>query len=178
VVSLALRGSPVRFGDEEGRARCSLRGRSIRPALVTVQASVSARRSCAASAWRGLFWARASVRPILWHMDWKLFASTFAAIFLAEIGDKTQLATLSLAAGGSSRWVVFAGSALALVATSALAVLLGEALSRAIPPIWVKRAAGALFIVLGLLFLLGNDEGGGDAPGPGAAASREGAPAS
>jgi putative Ca2+/H+ antiporter (TMEM165/GDT1 family) len=111
-------------------------------------------------------------------MDWKLFASTFAAIFLAEIGDKTQLATLSLAAGGSSRWVVFAGSALALVATSALAVLLGEALSRAIPPIWVKRAAGALFILLGLLFLFGSGEGGGDAPGPGAAASREGAPAS
>lgn len=92
-------------------------------------------------------------------MDWKLFASTFMAIFLAEIGDKTQLATLSLAAGGSSRWVVFAGSALALVATSALAVLVGEALSRAIPPIWLKRGAGALFIVLGIVFLLdgGND---------------------
>jgi len=91
-------------------------------------------------------------------MDWKLFASTFGAIFLAEIGDKTQLATLSLSAGGSSRWVVFAGSALALVATSALAVLLGEALSRAVPAIWVKRAAGALFIVLGALFLLGNGD--------------------
>ena len=87
-------------------------------------------------------------------MDWKLFASTFAAIFLAEIGDKTQLATLSLASGGSSRWVVFAASALALVATSALAVLGGEALSRVVPPIWVKRAAGALFLVLGVLFLL------------------------
>ncbi|HTE54979.1 MAG TPA: TMEM165/GDT1 family protein [Kofleriaceae bacterium] len=87
-------------------------------------------------------------------MDWKLFASTFAAIFLAEIGDKTQLATLSLASGGSSRWVVFAGSALALVAASAIAVLAGEALTRAIPPIWIKRAAGALFIALGVLFLV------------------------
>jgi Ca2+/H+ antiporter, TMEM165/GDT1 family len=103
-------------------------------------------------------------------MEWKLFGSTFAAIFLAEVGDKTQLATLSLAAGGSSRWAVFAGSALALVATSAIAVLAGEALSRAIPPVWVKRGAGALFIVLGIVFLLsrGDSEGGkprGDAPG-------------
>ena len=88
-------------------------------------------------------------------MEWKLFASTFAAIFLAEIGDKTQLATLSLAAGSSSRWTVFAASALALVATSAIAVLAGEALTRAIPPIWLKRAAGVLFIVLGVVFLVG-----------------------
>ena len=94
-------------------------------------------------------------------MDWKLFASTFAAIFLAEIGDKTQLATLSFAAGGSSRWVVFAASSLALVTTSALAVLAGEALGRAVPAVWLKRGAGALFIVLGLLFLLGSESGGG-----------------
>ncbi len=89
-------------------------------------------------------------------MDWKLFTSTFATIFLAEIGDKTQLATLSLAAGGSSRWSVFAGSALALVATSAIAVLAGEALSRAIPPIWLKRGAGVLFLGLGVFFLVGS----------------------
>jgi putative Ca2+/H+ antiporter (TMEM165/GDT1 family) len=87
-------------------------------------------------------------------MDWKLLASTFAAVFLAELGDKTQLATLSLAAGGRSRWMVFAGSAMALVATSAIAVLAGEALARAVPPIWIKRAAGALFLVMGALFLL------------------------
>jgi putative Ca2+/H+ antiporter (TMEM165/GDT1 family) len=88
-------------------------------------------------------------------MDWKLFASTFGAIFLAELGDKTQLATLSLASGGKSRWVVFLASALALVATSALAVLAGEAIARMVPPIWVRRAAGALFLAMGVLFLLG-----------------------
>lgn len=91
-------------------------------------------------------------------MDWRLFASTFAAIFLAELGDKTQLATLSLAAGGSSRVVVFAGAAFALVATSAIAVLAGEAVSRVIPPVWIRRGAGALFIVLGAVFLLGRGE--------------------
>ncbi len=89
-------------------------------------------------------------------MDWKLFASTFAAIFLAEIGDKTQLATLSLASGASSgrpRLVVFAGAALALVATSALAVLAGEGVSRVIPAAWLHRAAGVLMLVLGALLL-------------------------
>ncbi len=89
-------------------------------------------------------------------MDWKLFISTFGVIFLAELGDKTQLATLSLAAGGSSRWTVFAGSALALIATSALAVLLGEGLSRVVPPIWIRRGAGVMFIVLGIICLSGS----------------------
>lgn len=87
-------------------------------------------------------------------MDWKLFASTFVAIFLAEIGDKTQLATLTLAAGGTSRWMVFAGAALALVATTAIAVLVGEGLTRVVPAIWLRRGAGVIFIVLGLIYLL------------------------
>ena len=87
-------------------------------------------------------------------MDWKLLASTFAAIFLAEIGDKTQLATLSLASGGHSRWVVFLGASLALVATTAVAVVAGEALTRVIPPIWLRRAAGLTFVVLGIAFLM------------------------
>jgi len=98
-------------------------------------------------------------------VDWKLFASTFAAIFLAEMGDKTQLATLSAASGGASRWVVFAASALALVLSSAIAVLAGEAVSRVVPPVWTKRAAGALFIVLGVLLLWGTRGGAGGASG-------------
>lgn len=91
-------------------------------------------------------------------MDWKLFASTFAAIFLAELGDKTQLATLSLSAGGTSRWAVFAGAATALVATSAIAVLAGEAVSQVVSPVWLRRGAGVVFIVLGLFFLVGGGE--------------------
>lgn len=87
-------------------------------------------------------------------MDWKLFGSTFLAIFVAEMGDKTQLATLSFASSGSSRWTVFGASALALVSTSAIAVIAGEAVARYVPPIWIKRAAGALFIVLGVLMLV------------------------
>jgi putative Ca2+/H+ antiporter (TMEM165/GDT1 family) len=87
-------------------------------------------------------------------MDWKLLISTFVSIFVAEIGDKTQLATLSLAAGGKSRLSVFAGSALALCATSAIAVVAGEGVSRVISPVWLRRIAGAVFIAMGLLFLL------------------------
>lgn len=104
-------------------------------------------------------------------MDPRLFLSTFFAVLLAEMGDKTQLATMSLAAEGSSRWTVFAASALALVAASAIAVLAGEAVSRVIPPHWIKRGAGALFIVLGLLMLRGSF---GDQPDP----PRDAAPAS
>jgi len=91
-------------------------------------------------------------------MDWKLFATTFAAVFVAELGDKTQLATLSLAAEGRSRWMIFAGSAAALVCTSAIAVVGGEAVARLVPPIWIRRAAGVLFFVLGGMMLLGKGE--------------------
>lgn len=87
-------------------------------------------------------------------MDWKLFVSTFGAIFVAELGDKTQLAALSLSAGSKSKWVVFLASALALTASSAMAVAVGEGVSRFVSPLWLKRAAGAIFLVLGVLFLV------------------------
>jgi len=85
-------------------------------------------------------------------MDWKIFAATFSAVFLAEMGDKTQLATMTLASG-PARWSVFAGAALALIATTLVAVLLGDAVSRVVSPVWLKRGAGAIFMVMGLLYL-------------------------
>jgi putative Ca2+/H+ antiporter (TMEM165/GDT1 family) len=54
-------------------------------------------------------------------VNWRILGQTFASVFLAEPGDKTQLATLFLASGNSLRWTVSAGASLALVATSALA---------------------------------------------------------
>jgi putative Ca2+/H+ antiporter (TMEM165/GDT1 family) len=86
-------------------------------------------------------------------MDWKLFATTFAAVFVAELGDKTQLATLSLASGKVNRLSVFLGSAGALVCTSLIAVLAGELISRYVPPVYLRRGAGAIFIILGVLYL-------------------------
>jgi putative Ca2+/H+ antiporter (TMEM165/GDT1 family) len=87
-------------------------------------------------------------------MQYKLLGSTFLAIFLAEMGDKTQLAAFALSSGSSSRWSVFVGASLALIATTALAVIAGGAIGRYIPEIWIKRAAGAMFIALGIAFLL------------------------
>ena len=82
-------------------------------------------------------------------MDWKLFGTTFAAVFIAELGDKTQLATLSFATSGSSRWTVFAASATALVLTSAIAVWFGEALTRVVSPKTLQKVAGVLFVAIG-----------------------------
>jgi putative Ca2+/H+ antiporter (TMEM165/GDT1 family) len=90
-------------------------------------------------------------------MHWKTFVSTFVLVFLAELGDKTQLATLSLAASGASRLLVFLAAASALVATSAIAVLAGEGMARVVPEAWIRRVAGVGFLVMGVLFLLGRD---------------------
>jgi Ca2+/H+ antiporter, TMEM165/GDT1 family len=87
-------------------------------------------------------------------MDLKILLSTFGAIFVAELGDKTQLATLAMSAGAPSRWSVFAGAALALCATTAIAVLAGDAVGRVLSPTWLRRIAGAVFVLLGLLYLL------------------------
>ena len=80
-----------------------------------------------------------------------LFAKTFSLVFLAELGDKTQLAALTLAAttpGG--RWAIFLGSAAALALTSLIAVVAGDALSRVAGAGRIlKFAAGALFIAFG-----------------------------
>lgn len=86
-------------------------------------------------------------------MDWKLALTAFGTVFLAELGDKTQLATLAFATTGRSRWAVFIGAACALVVTSAIAVLAGEAVARAVPPILLKRASGVAFVVIGLWVL-------------------------
>jgi putative Ca2+/H+ antiporter (TMEM165/GDT1 family) len=87
-------------------------------------------------------------------MDWKLVGTTFVAVFVAELGDKTQLATLSFAASGQSRLSVFVGSALALVAASAVAVVGGEALARVVPPLVFRLAAGVGFVAIGAWVLI------------------------
>lgn len=88
-------------------------------------------------------------------MDLKLLLSTFGLVFLAELGDKTQLATLSLAASGQSRFSVFLGAAGALVLTSGIAVLVGAGLARVVPEVWIHRIAGVGFILMGFLFITG-----------------------
>jgi putative Ca2+/H+ antiporter (TMEM165/GDT1 family) len=89
-------------------------------------------------------------------MDWKLVVTTFVSIFVAELGDKTQLATLAFSSGAHSKWAIFLGSASALVATSAIAVLGGEAASKLIPPKVLERVAACAFIVIGAWMLWGS----------------------
>jgi len=75
----------------------------------------------------------------------------FVALFLAELGDKTQLAVISFIAGGSSRVAVFVGASLALIASTALAVLVGEGLLRVVKPAYLQLGAAALFLIVGVL---------------------------
>lgn len=88
-------------------------------------------------------------------MDIKVFLSTFALIFIAELGDKTQLMTMVLAAQSKSAISVFAGAALALVAASALGVLLGTAITQILPLPYIKLGAGIFFVVIGVFLILG-----------------------
>ena len=84
-------------------------------------------------------------------MDLKLLATVFTTVFLAEIADKTQLATLLYAADARhSKFVVFMGSALALILASAIAVLAGSAFSRWMNPRYLSYFAGAGFIAVGV----------------------------
>ncbi len=83
---------------------------------------------------------------------WTVFTSTFLTIFLAEIGDKTQLATLLMSAQSQSPWVVFAGAAVALVSTSLLGVVIGYWLTRRLSPKTLNFAVSVLLLIItGLL---------------------------
>jgi putative Ca2+/H+ antiporter (TMEM165/GDT1 family) len=87
-------------------------------------------------------------------MDWKLFFITFFSIFLAELGDKTQLATMGFASQNSSaKWIIFTASASALVLSSFLGVIAGNFLSNIISPKYVKLGSAILFIIIGLFLL-------------------------
>ena len=88
-------------------------------------------------------------------MDVRVLLTTFGIIFLAEMGDKTQLAAMTMAADSKKPWAVFLGASLALVAVSGLGVLVGSVVGDYVPLIWVKRVAATAFIVIGVLMLLG-----------------------
>ena len=88
-------------------------------------------------------------------MDWRVFLTTFGVIFLAEMGDKTQIAAMTMAAEKKRPWEVFIAASLALAAVSAIGVIVGSVLSQYVPIEWIKRIAGAAFIVIGVLVLIG-----------------------
>ena len=86
---------------------------------------------------------------------WTTLLSVFTTVFLAEIGDKTQLATLLFASDRQvSRWVVFAGASLALTTAAGIGVLVGAEIDRFVSRLALRIVAGLGFIAIGLWTLL------------------------
>ena len=84
-------------------------------------------------------------------MDWKVFVTVFASVFVAEMADKTQLVTLLFAADKAvSKWMVFLGSASALVLTSAIGVMAGTLLAQVVSVRMMSLIAGSGFVLIGL----------------------------
>ena len=88
-------------------------------------------------------------------MDWKVLGTAFVTLFLAELGDKTQWAVITMSASTDSKLAVFVGASLALVLVSLLGVLLGGVLTQYIPTEWLQRIVAVAFIVIGILMLWG-----------------------
>jgi putative Ca2+/H+ antiporter (TMEM165/GDT1 family) len=88
-------------------------------------------------------------------VSWQTFGSVFIAIFLAEIGDKTQLATVLFSSDATaSRWLVFSAASAALVLAAGIGVLVGAQLARLASPETLKWLAGLGFVAVGIWILL------------------------
>lgn len=85
----------------------------------------------------------------------KIIITSFCIIFLAELGDKTQLQTMLLATQSKSILGVFIGASFALVLSCLLGVIAGTYITKFIPPNYLQMAAGFAFIVIGFLTLFG-----------------------
>ena len=88
-------------------------------------------------------------------MDWKLLTTVFGSVFVAELGDKTQLATMLFAAKGEvSRLQVFLAASAALVVSTAIGVFAGRLLTECVGEQVLKYVAGSAFVAIGLWTLL------------------------
>jgi len=92
-------------------------------------------------------------------MPLALLASTFATVFLAELGDKTQLAIVSISGTSDRPGAVFAGSAVALVLASLVGAAAGGSLSSVIPTDALQLAAAAGFLIIGTRLILRSRNG-------------------
>ena len=88
-------------------------------------------------------------------MDWKVFLTTFGTIFLAELGDKTQLATIMMTSKTKLPLSVFIGASLALCLVTMAGVLFGEGLIAVIPQNILKKVAALAFVAIGVWMFLG-----------------------
>jgi len=88
-------------------------------------------------------------------MNWHAFVTTFALIFLAEMGDKTQLTAISMVSRTKSPLAVFLGASLAMAVVTLLGVLGGALLVRYVPEAYLQKIAAVAFILIGLAMLVG-----------------------
>ena len=88
-------------------------------------------------------------------MDWRIFITTFGSIFLAELGDKTQLAAILMTSKTGRPLSVFVGAIAALSLVTFIGVVFGEGLISVIPQNVLKKGAALAFILIGMLMFLG-----------------------
>jgi len=84
-------------------------------------------------------------------LDWRVFLATFGALFVAELGDKTQLAVITLTAKHQNPWSVFLGATAALGLVTLIGVVFGQALTAVVPEHVLRKIASASFVLLGVL---------------------------
>jgi putative Ca2+/H+ antiporter (TMEM165/GDT1 family) len=83
-------------------------------------------------------------------MDWRVALTSFLTLVLAELGDKTQLLAMSLAASSKKPWMVFLGGSAALMLLTGLAAFFGEAITRAVPEAILRRVSAGMFVCMGV----------------------------
>jgi len=91
-------------------------------------------------------------------MDWQILLLTFVTVFCSELGDKSQLATMSLSSNSYAPRYVFVGATLALLLTSLLGVILGHQLAQTLPTKPIKMLAALVFALMALRSLLPNSD--------------------
>jgi putative Ca2+/H+ antiporter (TMEM165/GDT1 family) len=88
-------------------------------------------------------------------MDWKIFLTTFSAIFLAELADKTQLVGIGMSAKSGKPLTVWLGSISAYIIVTAISVLIGSTLGKYIKPELIRYCGAFLFVLIGILMFWG-----------------------
>ncbi len=86
-------------------------------------------------------------------MDWKIFATAFLTLFLAELGDKTMLATIAIASEQKDFYGVWIGSTIGMVLADGLAIIVGKMMGKKLPEILIKYVGAAIFLISGALTL-------------------------
>jgi len=88
-------------------------------------------------------------------MDWKIIISSFVTIFLAELGDKTQIASILMTSKTNKPVLVFIGTMLAFAVVTVIGVAVGSVITKFLPINFIKVGAAIAFIIVGILILLG-----------------------